>query len=535
MWARNLLFIGVFMGSGIALFQFVFPRVTPTPIDDSAPPAVKEPDFRQAVDRVDDAFERQWQKRNLTPAGPAPELAVMRRLALGLMGTIPSLQEIRQFEAQRGDRLQWWLDSILKDSRFHGYLAERLARAYVGTDDGPFLVYRRRRFVSWITQQIETNRPYDGIVRDMIEAEGLWTDNPQANFLTATIEQGKKNQPNPDRLAGRVTRAFLGIRLDCAQCHDHPFQEWTQRDFQELAAFFAQARNGPTGLYEDESKVYEIEKRGGRKRLIDPAVPAFEDVLPQEGSLRRRLAVWVTHPENRYFALATVNRVWAILCGHPLVDPIDDLNTEGEIPEPLVLLAADFVSHHYDLQRLIRIITATRAFRLDSAADHELTPEHTQAWAAFPIKPLRPEQMAGAVLQAARVTTNNDKASSLLQLIRFTQTNDFVKRYGDLGEDEFRERSCTIPQVLLVMNGKLVKEATKQGFFGAATRIGWQAPSDRRAVEVAFLTVLTRRPSLDVLEHFENRLRGTKGNQRSKRMEDLFWALINSTEFKCSH
>src|SRR5262249_39105250 len=147
--------------------------------------------------------------------------------SLALTGSIPSLEEIRQFEDYTGrDRLQWWVAGVLKERRFADYFAERLARAFVGTEDGPFLVYRRRRFVSWLSDQLHAGRPYDGLVREMIESEGLWTDRPSTNFITVTIEQDKKNAPNPERLAARVARAFLGVRLDCAQCHNHPFQKW---------------------------------------------------------------------------------------------------------------------------------------------------------------------------------------------------------------------------------------------------------------------------------------------------------------------
>jgi hypothetical protein len=536
MWARHLLFIGLLVGGAVALVQVLFPHVQPAPARATTPPAVQAADFGPAVERVDAAFAALWKEHNLQPAGPAPELAVARRLSLGLMGTIPSLQEIRQFEAQSGDRLQWWLDGILADPRFHAYFAERLARAYVGTENGPFILFRRRRFVSWLTEQVQANRPYDQVVRDLIESSGLWTDRPAVNFLTVTCDPAKQNRPDPERLAGRVARTFLGLRLDCAQCHNHPYQKWKRKDFQSLAAFFGQVRNGGTGIWDDPAQVYEMENRtSGKRKQVEPAVPDQSELLPDEGTLRHRLAVWVTHRRNRYFALATVNRVWAVLAGRPLVDPVDDLNTEGKVPAPLAVLSDDFVAHDFDLRRLIRVITASRAFRIDSAADFDLTPEHTRLFAAFPIQPLRPEQVAGSILQAARVTTNDHASSSFLQFVRFQQTNDFVQRYGDPGEDEFRERGCTIPQVLLVMNGDLVVEHTKQQIFNAATRIGWQAADDRSAVEVAFLTCLTRRPGPEVSAHFEARLNGSTGEERSRRMEDLFWALINSTEFQSSH
>jgi hypothetical protein len=120
-------------------------------------------------------------------------------------------------------------------------------------------------------------------------------------------------------------------------------------------------------------------------------------------------------------------------------------------------------------------------------------------------------------------------------LTRFGNVNNFVKDYGDSGEDEFRERTCTISQALLVMNGDMVKDRTEPAFFNADTRIGWQAPDDRAAVEVAYLAVYTRRPSDRERAWFEKRLEGTSGQQRSARLEDIFWAFVNSTEFKWNH
>ena len=178
------------------------------------------------------------------PGRAAPQLAVMRRLSLALCGTIPSLEEIRRFEARPASgRIDAWLGDLLRDRRCADYLAERFARAFVGTEDGPFLKFRRRRFVAWLSDAILENRPYDSVVRDLITDDGLWTDHPAVNFLAVTIDE-KTERPSPDRLAARVSRAFLGIRLEYAQCHDHPFQPWKQADFHGLAAFFG--RSTPT-------------------------------------------------------------------------------------------------------------------------------------------------------------------------------------------------------------------------------------------------------------------------------------------------
>lgn len=535
MWARNLLFVSIILVGATGLGMALFPRTTPAQSRGYAPPAVNVEDFRPAVERVDAAFRELWLERELKPAPAAPEFAVARRLALGLMGTVPSLEEIRRFEAQTGDRLQWWLDAILRDPRFDDYFAERLARSYVGTEDGPFILYRRRRFVTWLAEQLSHNRPYDGIVRELIAGQGLWTDKPAVNFISVTCAEANKNQPDPERLASRVSRAFLATRLDCAQCHNHPFERWKQNDFQGLAAFFGHVKSGLTGIHDEPGEFQLEDRKTGEKVKVEPAVPYLPELLPADGTFRQRLAAWVTHPRNRHFARATVNRVWAILCGRPLVEPIDDIATAGDVPKALDVLADDFVAHEFDLRRLIRVITATEAFHLDSAADHEITEVHEKSWAAFPLTRLRPEQVAGAILQACKVETLNQESHLLVRLSRLGGVNDFVTRYGDTGEDEFSERGCTIPQVLLVMNGDLVQDRTAQNFFNGATRIGWQASNDETAVETAFLCILTRRPSPEMREQFVNRLRGTRGQERSARMEDLYWSLLNSTEFKWNH
>ena len=139
-------------------------------------PAPRRPDVAAEVDR---AFRRRWAEQGLDAGPEAPELAVMRRLSLALTGTIPSLEEIRRFEARPPRaRLARWLDDLLLDRRSADYLAERLARAFVGTEGGPFLVYRRRRFVSWLSDELIRNRPYDELVRDLIAGKGVWTDHP---------------------------------------------------------------------------------------------------------------------------------------------------------------------------------------------------------------------------------------------------------------------------------------------------------------------------------------------------------------------
>src|SRR5262249_47931388 len=154
-----------------------------------------------------------------------------------------------------------------------------------------------------------------------------------------TIEPDNNKGPNAERLAARVARAFLGVRLDCAQCHNHPFQSWKQGDFQGLAAFFGQTEQGFTGIHEGDGELRLENRKSGKLDTIAPRVPFNPELLPSDGNRRGQLARWVTDPRNPYFARATVNRVWALLLGRPLIEPVDDLTIADEIPMALELLA----------------------------------------------------------------------------------------------------------------------------------------------------------------------------------------------------
>jgi len=498
---------------------------------------------RASVARIDACLAETWAEKQIAPALPAPDLAIARRMSLALTGTIPSLEELRHFEQRPVEhRLDTFLAERLADRRSADYLAERLARAFVGVEDGPFLVYRRRRFVAWLTDRIADNTPYDEIVRSLIAEQGLWTDKPSTNFITVTIDPNDGNRPDPDRLAARVARAFLGVRLDCAECHDHPFEPWKQQDFQALAAFFGGTRHSLRGIH-DVTGAFQVESRQtGKLVTIVPAVPFQAELQPRRGPQRERLADWITHTDNRAFARVTVNRAWAILFGRPLVEPIDSIPLNAPLPPVLELLADDFVASGFDWRRLLQVIASTRAFRLDSRApdapevDEGERQQRETHWAQFPLTRLRSEQVIGGLLQSASLATLDYESSILLRAGRAIGQREFIERYGDEGADEFEDRGGTIPQRLLMMNGKIVGEKTSDSLLGnAATQIAVLAPNDATAVETAFLAVFTRRPTPEEAGHFQDRLKGTTGRKRIERLGDLYWTLLNSTEFSWNH
>ena len=506
------------------------------------------------VTKVDRFFADRWAASGVEPAVAAPELQILRRLSLALYGTVPALEEIRRFEADTGaDRLPRWIEGMLHDRRFAEYFAERLARTYVGVDGGDFVVYRRDRFVEWLTEALHENRAYDAIVRQILSDSGLWTGSPATNFVTAAIVMGELEE---EKLAGRVFRAFLGQRADCAQCHDHPFVDFKQHAFEGLAAFFGQTRLS-IGVFDraraDGERVeFEvIDRETAKKRQIAPAVPFHAEWLPETGTRRERLAAWVTHRENRRFDRAIVNRVWGLLFGRPYVAPVDDLpdpgdDTDGDLLE---LLATDFREQGRDLRRLILSIASSRPFQLDSshAVDRVLLTDETPSeealgvqrlladWALFPLTRLRPEQVIGAMLQASSVRTIDRRSHLIVRTLRLLRESEFLQEYGDLGEDELVYHSGTIAQALLRMNGELSNDLSRASPFSSWGRVVATSTDDETLVENVFLICLTRRPPPDLKEAFVGQLQGKTPPQREEVMEDLVWSLFNTESFAWNH
>ncbi|MAS94729.1 MAG: hypothetical protein CMO55_16135 [Verrucomicrobiales bacterium] len=494
----------------------------------------------QQLETVNQIFADHWKSENLSPTPEADTLTLVRRLSLALTGAAPSLEEIRRLKSltEDADPIQSWLTHLFSDQRYSNYIAERLARTYVGVEQGPFLVYRRRRMVNWLAEELVRNRPYDELVRDMVAAEGIWTSNPEANFITVSVIQNGENKgPDEVKLAARTSRAFLGVSLDCMQCHDDKFGDhWKQQDFHQLAAFFAQSDMAVSGVIENRKKVYQTRYNGETEESKVPAlVPYSPELLPESGNYRQRLAQWITHRENRAFSRAMVNRTWALITGRPLSSPVDDIPLEGPFPVGMEEFVDAFIESDFDLQSLIRIMAASEPFRRSSSTgdpEAPVTLEQEEAWAAFPITPLRPEQVAGSVIQAGTLTALDGNTHIFQKIRRFGETRDFVKRYGDPGENEFIEDAGTIPQRLLLMNGKLVDERTEPNpLMNSSTRLAHHSPSDEAAVDVAFLATLTRHPNEEESRHFVSLIDGTKSKHREKMMEDVYWALINSTEF----
>ena len=457
-----------------------------------------------AIDRL---LAERLAEAGVEAAAPADDLTVVRRLWLALAGTIPSLEEIRAFEADSGpggvDRA---LARLLADRRSADGLARRLASALVGNEDGQFIVFRRDRFVTWLADQIHANRAWDQIVREMVAARGLWTDTPAVNFVT-------------------------------------------QAEFEGLAACFAQARLSAVGIEDDIRRVHRIEATsvaaiatpmaaGGRN--VPPRVPFGDEWYGSGGTHRENLAAWIVHPDNRRFDRAIANRAWGILFGKAWHDPVDELPDPPTGPgqsDLLDLLADDFREHGRDLRRLFVLIASTKAFRQSSAHPLLESPEGydrvAESWGAFPLTRLGPDQMIGAMVATTSLETIDRDSHLLTRLIRFFRETDFLREYGEVQDARGHSLPATIPQSLVQMNGKLAREMVEANAFTASGRIAGMARDDAARIELAFLVTLSRRPTTLERESLLPLL--SEAATKGRGIEDVMWTLTNGPEFCWNH
>jgi len=521
-----------------------------------------------AVARLNEQFHKQWKAENVQVVDTVDDFSVLRRLSLAMFGTVPSLEDIRAFEADdQSNKIDRWVVKMLQDSRYSDYFAERLARSLVGVEEGPFIVFRRDRMTAWLAEQLHKDASWSQMTKELIDAEGLWTDRPAANFITVARIEDEGLDVN--KLAGRTVRTFLGQRIDCAQCHDHPFDPaWKQADFEGLAAFYCQAALSPGGVTdyktgEDKQEVvYQVVDPGAETgRFVPSAVPFHPEWLPADGGLRHRLAEWVTHKDNRRFERAIANRIWGFMLGKPLHEPVDDLPhpVEGET-DALDILGQEFRARGDRLSVLIRMIAMSDVFRLssESSADNEETyTKQVQAWSVFPLVRLRPEQVIGSLFQAGHVRSIDQNSNPFVRVTKFGNENDFLNEYGDLGDEELLQQVGTIPQALLRMNGRFTAEQSKVDGLSAAAQFINFSPDNAALIDNCYLACLCRHPAVDERAYFLNLLESTTEAAAEKRkanpeipaaspesipmrtraqvVEDLVWTLYNSPEFSWNH
>ncbi|HTI51239.1 MAG TPA: DUF1549 domain-containing protein, partial [Planctomycetaceae bacterium] len=371
---------------------------------------------------IDAALEDLWRKQNVDSAPSATDEELLRRAYLDLAGRTPSVNEVRTYLSNKSPgRYEQLIDRLLQSPDHASHMAT-VWRTFLIPEGVDLTAFGGvEAFDRWLAERFGDGDPYDEIVRKLLLAEGRLSRSGPLLFYSAA-------KLDPDQLASRTARVFLGMRLECAQCHNHPFEPWTQQDFWSFAAFFAQISR-PQGELQAVSTVMQVRdiERGEVKlpdtdtivspRFLNGGVGAADDTGEAR---RRRLALWLTSAENPYFARAAANRVWGLLFGKGIVDPIDDFGVRHppKSPEVLEILASHFLHSRFDLRELVRTVALTRAYRLSSGAATE-DDRRAEWFAQMHVKTLTAEQVYDCVTVAAMLDTKTAADPFAMNITRF--------------------------------------------------------------------------------------------------------------------
>jgi hypothetical protein len=495
---------------------------------------------REVVRKIDTILEGLWQENGVAPAPIADDEELLRRVYLDLTGRTPSVHEIRTYLADKSpDRYEQLVDRLLQNRDHASHLAT-IWRGFLIPDGIDLTAFGGvTTFDRWLADQFGRNEPYDATVRELLLAEGRLSRSGPLLFYSAA-------KLDPDVLAARSARAFLGLRLDCAQCHNHPFEPWTQEEFWGFAAFYAQISR-PQGELQTVSTVMQVRdvdhgevKLPKSDTVIAPhfltAGTKYEP-RPNE-SRRQQLAQWMTSRENPYFSRAAANRVWAILFGKGIVEPVDDFGVRhpARSQELLDLLAGQFVSTDFDLRELFRTVALSRAYRLSSGAP-TADPNRPEWFAQMNVKTLTAEQVYDCI--AVATLLENSPAADPYAFN--------VARYGNASRDQFLQQFRTpagrsteylggIPQALTLMNGGLIDNATGLSNSGLLKSLDAPFFTNRQRVEVLYLAALSRYPRSSEWELLNEYITDqTPPSELRENLSDILWALLNSAEFTMNH
>lgn len=521
------------------------------------PNKVDEKIFLEAprANLIDDRVLELLQKLNLEPAPRCDDATFIRRAFLDTLGILPEPEDVSAFvNDKRADKRTHLVDDLLKRPEFVDLWAYHWSDVLLinGTRLRPNAV---KSFYQWVRSHVEKNTPWDQFVREIITAQGSSLENGATNFYAL--------HQDPQQMAENSSQAFLGLSIECAKCHNHPLEKWTNNQYYAFANLFSRVRAkgwGGDGRNGDGKRNLVLASVGeliqpntGRPQ---PPTPLDGAPLPfdYDGDRREPLADWMVSPKNPYFTRAIVNRVWSKFFGVGIVESVDDLRKSNPASnEPLLTdLSSYLIEKKYDLKALMRLILLSETYQKSSKA----TPgnqDDKRYFSRYYPKRLQAEILLDAISQVTQVPTpfnqisfpgaDNQKTDFYPKGTRAVQLYDsavasyFLKTFGrnarEITCECERTNETSMVQVLHISNGDTLNQklATKEN---RIQKLIDEKISDEEIIRQAHLVCFARQPSPEKLKELKQLFADSK-EPRRVLVEDLFWSLISSTEFMFNH
>lgn len=510
----------------LLVFVLACTPVAPLSQSRAAEPAGPPAEISQHVDAL---LQQLWKQNRAKPAKAADDATFLRRVYLDLTGTIPNVNATRRFlQDPRPDKRQRLIEKLMGTAEQSAHLSRELAKAML-----PSQRNLRPQFENWLFQRLQAGATWDQIATDIVA--------PTGNDRAGEVLFANSLERKPQKVADATARVFLGLQMGCAECHDHPFGQWTREEFWNYSAFFADAVVGQDRVFIGQNVLKAEPKRRPialkipeTNTIARPQFPGAKEPLKKnETPNRKRLAMWLVASENPWFAKAAVNRVWSTMFGRGLVEPVDDLTRmeDALARDVLNLLAADFATHGFDLKRLLEIIAGTQAYQLASHTEGNET-VHRDLFHVMSVRSLTAEQIYDCLIQAV----SDHRPIAGRQQFAAMEKRPFISSLTAPTQSA-TEFQAGIPQMLTMLNGPLIARVTdvQKCDLLAGLNDGPFFDDDDR-IEILYLATVTRHPT--EAEHRRARdflKRRRQANSHGQELGDLLWALLNSSEFLLNH
>ncbi|QDT56956.1 hypothetical protein Pan44_50190 [Caulifigura coniformis] len=483
---------------------------------------------------IDRRIEDQARTREIPLSPRADDAEFFRRLTIDLRGHIPSADEVREFLADPSpDKRTRAIKESLAHPDHGRHFATTWRRLLLPEAESQAQVqYFLPGFEAWLIEAREKDRGFDEVVRELVAAPIHGTpDQPQMVLTDLSapnpIAYIATKEADPGKIAAGVTRLFLGVRLECAQCHDHPFDKWTRKQFWNQAAFFSGISRRGRGTFAPVIEAREM-RTIGVMETGDTAEAVFltgeTPEIPEGTSPRKAYATWMTSPGNPFFARAVVNRVWAQLMGTGLVDPVDDFQAMNPPSHPELLdeLAMAFESSGYQFDTLYTGICSSAAYQRTSRSTDPLQ-DDARLFTRMAVKPMTAEQLYDSLLLVADQSADDRSAR---------QGRGDKRKFLDLfaTPEASGEPVTSMPQSLYLMNSGSIERA-----IGKRAKLAAEAASVEETVQELTLAILGRPASHQELTLAVRHIEEGGASERPQRIEDFCWALLNLPEFRWNH
>jgi len=503
---------------------------------------------------IDKRVIEQLRRLNLKPSKPSSDSEFIRRVYLDVVGMLPTPQETKAFLADTSEtKRDDLIEKLLAQPGFVDYWAYRLSDLFL-ISSKKLRPLALKAYYDWLRGEIEKITPWDQLVRQVVAAKGDTLKNGAANFYS--IHQ------DPETMAENVSQAFMSLSINCAKCHNHPLEKWTNDQYYSFANLFARVRAkgwGGDARSGDGARTLFIADRGDliqpRTGKPQPAAPLDGQAIASDSTEDRReaLADWLTSPENPYFTRSIANRVWANFFGRGIVEPVDDLRISNPASnEPLLqTISEHLVKNDYDLKSLMRLILRSETYRRSSTPLPENEGDQKYYSRYYPRR-LMAEVLQDAITSVTRVSPKYNRitlsdgstegtslyreGTRALQLSDSAVTSYFLKTFGR-NEREItceceRSNKPSMVQVLHLSNGDTLNNNLRSKQSRVNTMI---TQSNGDIIDEAYLLCLSRRPSVAERKRLQNIFEVAPETERRGVAEDLFWALMTSREFLFQH